>query len=128
MRRPRPTPSSRCSAERGRGGLVPIDFRDQANRRTYSDREADASWRAAVAALVDPRGAHVVDVGCGGGTYLRAWHDLGAATVTGVDSSAPILQAARESHGHLPGVSFQQGDAAVSGLDAGRADIVFERA
>src|SRR4051795_4431315 len=128
MRRPRPTPSSRCSAERGRGGLVPIDFRDQANRRTYSDREADASWRAAVAALVDPVGAHVVDIGCGGGTYLRAWHDLGAATVTGVDSSSPILDSARESHGHLPGVAFQLGDAADTGLDDAVADVVFERA
>jgi 2-polyprenyl-3-methyl-5-hydroxy-6-metoxy-1,4-benzoquinol methylase len=80
---------------------MPIDFRDPANRRSYSDREADASWRDAVLALVDPVGAHVVDIGCGGGTYLRAWHDLGAATVTGVDSSEPILDEARESHGHL---------------------------
>jgi SAM-dependent methyltransferase len=107
---------------------VPINFRDPANRRTYSDREADASWQEAVTALVDPAGAHVVDVGCGGGTYLPAWHDLGAAAVTGVDSSAPILEAARESHGHLSGVSFQLGDAADTGLDATSADIVFERA
>src|SRR3954469_3445310 len=117
MRRPRPTSSSRCSAERGCGGFVPIDFADPANRRTYSDREADASWRDAVAALVDPAGAEVVDVGCGGGTYLRAWHARGAATVPGVDSSSPILDAARESHGHLPGVSLHQGDAADTGLD-----------
>jgi len=107
---------------------VPIDFRDPANRRTYSDREADGSWRDAVLALVDPAGAHVVDIGCGGGTYLRAWHDLGATDVTGVDSSEPILDAARESHGPLPGVSFHQGDAADSGLDSESADVVFERA
>ena len=107
---------------------MPIDFRDPANRRTYSDREADPSWREAVVSLVDPVGAHVVDVGCGGGTYLRAWHDLGAAMVTGVDSSAPILDAARESHGQLSGISFQQGDAAATGLADGCADIVFERA
>src|SRR4051812_27556232 len=128
MRRPRPTSSSRCSAERGRGGFVPIDFGDPANRRTYSDREADQSWRDAVTALVDPVDAHVVDIGCGGGTYLRAWHDLRAATVTGVDSSEPILDSARESHGHLPGLSFQLGDAADTGLDAESADVVFERA
>jgi SAM-dependent methyltransferase len=105
-----------------------IDFRDPANRRTYSDREADASWREAVVRLVDPAGAQVVDIGCGGGTYLRAWHDLGAASVTGVDSSSPILEAARESHGHLTGVSFRLGDAADTGLDAAGADVVFERA
>jgi SAM-dependent methyltransferase len=105
-----------------------IDFHDPANRRTYSDREADASWRDAVTELVDPVGAHVVDIGCGGGTYLRAWHELGAANVTGVDSSQPILDEARESHGRLPGLSFRLGDAAHTGLDAGSADVVFERA
>jgi SAM-dependent methyltransferase len=107
---------------------VGIDFRDPTNRRTYSGREADASWRAAVAALVDPVSADVVDIGCGGGTYTRAWHELGAATVTGVDFSAPILAAARESLGDLPGVSFRPGDAAATGLPAGCADVVFERA
>jgi ubiquinone/menaquinone biosynthesis C-methylase UbiE len=107
---------------------VAIDFRDPANRRTYSDREADVSWREAVGELVDPVAADVVDVGCGGGTYTRAWHELGAASVTGVDSSAPILDAARESHGTLPGVSFRMGDAAATGLDGGCADVVFERA
>jgi ubiquinone/menaquinone biosynthesis C-methylase UbiE len=108
--------------------MTGIDFHDPANRRTYSDRAADASWRDAVVALVDPRGAQVVDVGCGGGTYLRAFHDLGAASVTGVDSSAPILEAARESHGQLPGVSFRRGDAADTGLADESADVVFERA
>jgi ubiquinone/menaquinone biosynthesis C-methylase UbiE len=108
--------------------LVGIDFHHAANRRTYSDREADASWRAAVTGLVDPAGADVVDIGCGGGTYTRAWHDLGAATVTGVDFSRPILDAARESHGDLAGVSFRLGTATATGLPDGCADLVFERA
>lgn len=107
---------------------MPIDFRDPANRRTYSDREADASWREAVVRLVDPAGAAVVDVGCGGGTYLRAWHELGAGAVTGVDSSGPILDEARAAHGRLPGVSFRLGDASATALPDGCADIVFERA
>jgi ubiquinone/menaquinone biosynthesis C-methylase UbiE len=107
---------------------VPIDFHDTANRSTYSGREADVSWREAALGLLDPAGADVVDVGCGGGTYTRAWHDLGAATVTGVDFSAPILDAARAGHGHLAGVSFQRGGAAATGLPDGCADVVFERA
>jgi ubiquinone/menaquinone biosynthesis C-methylase UbiE len=107
---------------------VPIDFHDTANRRTYSGREADASWRATAAALVDPAGAAVVDIGCGGGTYTRAWSELGAAGVTGVDFSEPILDAAREAHGDLPGVTFRPGGAAATGLPAGCADVVFERA
>jgi ubiquinone/menaquinone biosynthesis C-methylase UbiE len=105
-----------------------IDFHDARNRRTYSDREADASWRAAMRELVEVTGADVVDVGCGGGTYTRAWHDLGAATVTGVDFSRPILEAARESHGHLEGVTFRQGEAEATGLPDACADVVFQRA
>ncbi|TYP82724.1 class I SAM-dependent methyltransferase [Blastococcus xanthinilyticus] len=107
---------------------MPIDFHDAANRRTYSGRTADPSWAHAMPGLVDPAGAVVVDVGCGGGTYTRAWHDLGAARVVGVDSSAPILDAARDSHGDLPGVEFHPGDAAATGLPAGAADVVFARA
>ena len=72
---------------------MPIDFHDTANRSTYSGREADASWREAVVTLLEPAGAAVVDVGCGGGTYTRAWSELGAATVTGVDFSEPIPDA-----------------------------------
>jgi ubiquinone/menaquinone biosynthesis C-methylase UbiE len=107
---------------------VPIDFHDTANRTTYSGRAADDSWRKAVTALVDPAGAAVVDIGCGGGTYTRAWSELGAAGVTGVDFSEPILDAAREAHGDLPGVTFRSGEAAATGLPGGCADVVFERA
>jgi SAM-dependent methyltransferase len=107
---------------------VPIDFADPANRRTYSGREADATWSELIRSLVDPRGAVVVDIGCGGGTYTRAWSELGARRVVGVDSSAPVLDSAREDHGGLPGVEFRLGDAAATGLPAGEADVVFERA
>jgi hypothetical protein len=48
---------------------MPIDFHDSANRHSYSGREADVSWTAAVTELVEPAGTAVVDVGCGGGTY-----------------------------------------------------------
>ena len=33
-------------------------------------------------------------MGCGGGTCTRAWHELGAATLTGVDFSRSLLDAA----------------------------------
>ncbi|WP_104524978.1 class I SAM-dependent methyltransferase [Blastococcus atacamensis] len=105
-----------------------IDFHDVRNRTSYWGRPADPSWEAAIRELVDPVGAVVVDVGCGGGIYTRAWHDLGAAMVLGVDVSEPILAAARAEHGQLAGVDFRQGDAAATGLAEGCADIVFERA
>jgi SAM-dependent methyltransferase len=107
---------------------VPIDFHDPANQSTYSGRAADDSWREAVTQLVGPASGDVVDVGCGGGTYTRAWHELGAATVTGVDFSEPILEQARAEHRDLPGVTFRFGNAAATGLDDGSVDLVFERA
>ena len=107
---------------------MPIDFADPANRRSYSDRAADATWAELIRSLVDPDGAVVVDIGCGGGAYTRAWSELGARRVVGVDSSAPVLDSAREDHGGLPGVEFRRGDAAATGLPVGEADVVFERA
>jgi len=106
---------------------VPIDFTDPANRGTYSGRTADPSWHAAIGDLVDARGLTVADVGCGGGVYAHAWLDLGAARVVGVDSSEPLLGAARES-GDRPGLTFLAGDAAATGLAAESVDVVFQRA
>ena len=107
---------------------MPIDFSHPANRRSYSGRSADVSWTELVGSLVDREGAVVVDIGCGGGTYTRAWSELGAARVVGVDSSAPQLDSARAEHGSLPGVEFRLGDAADTGLTSGWADVVFARA
>lgn len=107
---------------------MPIDFQDAGNRRSYSGRDVDASWAEVVRGLVDPTGATVVDIGCGGGAYTRAWSRLGAARVVGVDSSGPLLESAREDHGGLPGIEFRPGDAAYTALPTRTADVVFERA
>lgn len=104
---------------------MPIDFADPANGDTYSGREADPSWAAAITDIVDPVGGHVVDLGCGGGTYARAWRTLGAH-VTAVDSSAPILESARRSS--PADIGFECASAEHTGLPDGRADIVFARA
>ena len=104
---------------------MPIDFEDPANGDTYSGREADPSWVAAITDIVDPVGAHVVDLGCGGGTYARAWHALGAH-VTAIGSSAPILESARRSS--PADIAFECASAERTGLPDGLADIVFARA
>jgi 2-polyprenyl-3-methyl-5-hydroxy-6-metoxy-1,4-benzoquinol methylase len=46
---------------------MPIDFQDGKNRSTYAKREADTTWRAQIAKLVDVMNKQVVDIGCGGG-------------------------------------------------------------
>ncbi|MFD7920436.1 class I SAM-dependent methyltransferase [Streptomyces sp. NPDC059740] len=107
---------------------MPIDFHDAANRLTYTRHRAGEDWARAVRAVAVPRGARVVDLGCGGGVYSGAWLDLGASEVVGVDFSAVMVDAAREHCGPRPGLTFRQGDAQATGLPDGRADIVFARA
>ncbi|MGN8244101.1 class I SAM-dependent methyltransferase [Cellulomonas soli] len=105
---------------------MPVDFHDPANALTYSGRNADPAWGRAVTSLVDATGRTVVDIGCGGGTYAREWLRLGASAVVGVDSSIPILGAARADA--PAGLELREGDAAATGLPGGRHDIVFARA
>ncbi|WP_088318987.1 bifunctional 2-polyprenyl-6-hydroxyphenol methylase/3-demethylubiquinol 3-O-methyltransferase UbiG [Kineosporia sp. R_H_3] len=105
---------------------MPVNFHDAAQARTYSDRDADPSWSEALLRLVDPRGLRAVDLGCGGGTYARELLRLGAAHVVGVDSSAPILDAARADA--PAGLDLVRADVAATGLPDGAADLVLSRA
>jgi ubiquinone/menaquinone biosynthesis C-methylase UbiE len=105
-----------------------IDFHAAANRNTYATRQADDGWQAAMRRLVDPAGKRIADIGCGGGIYSRAWREIGAQTVMGVDFSRAMADTARERLVGLDGLSFRQGDATATGLSSGSADIVFERA
>lgn len=107
-----------------------IDFHDRRNAGTYATREADDSWRRAIARFVDPTGLRVVDIGCGGGIYSTSLAQMGAAQVTGIDSSAQMVQDARhraEAAG-IPAVTFQQGSAERTGLPDVSADLVLQRA
>lgn len=107
-------------------GDMAVDFHDPALARTYSGRRADASWRTALLDVVDPAGRRCVDVGCGGGTYSAELLALGATSVVGVDSSAPILAQARVDVG--PGFSAVRADVTATGLPDGCADVVLSRA
>lgn len=107
---------------------MPIDFHAEANRLTYARREAGQEWARAISSVVAPRGARVVDVGCGGGVYCAAWLDLDAGSVVGVDFSAAMLSGARERHSPGPRLTFRQGEATATGLPDACADVVFARA
>jgi ubiquinone/menaquinone biosynthesis C-methylase UbiE len=107
---------------------MPIDFHDPRNAHTYDTRAADPTWTAAVTAIVAPESKRVLDIGCGGGVYARAFADLGAASVTGVDFSATMLESARALCAGLPQVTFRLGDALATGLPDAGADLVYERA
>lgn len=107
---------------------MPIDFHSEGIAGTYASRAADAAWKETIRAIIDPHGKSVADVGCGGGIYSRAWSDLGAASVIGVDFSARMVADATAASGNHPAVSFTQGDATNTGLPDASVDIVFERA
>ncbi|WP_067622235.1 class I SAM-dependent methyltransferase [Alicyclobacillus acidiphilus] len=107
---------------------MPINFHDEKNRGSYANRNADEAWKNLARTLVDPAGLRVADVGCGGGIYTRAWAELGAQEVIGVDSSPVMVEAAREQCSALANVSFVVGDAAATGLNDASVDLVFERA
>jgi ubiquinone/menaquinone biosynthesis C-methylase UbiE len=104
-----------------------IDFHSQRNRSTYTGRQADAGWVEAIRRIVDPSGKRAADIGCGGGIYSQAWHELGAEVV-GVDFSEQMVATAREQAAGLSRISFRQGDATATGLPAASRDVVFERA
>jgi 2-polyprenyl-3-methyl-5-hydroxy-6-metoxy-1,4-benzoquinol methylase len=107
---------------------MPIDFRDAANRLSYASRRADESWKSAIRSLIDASGLRIADIGCGGGIYARAWLELGAADVIGVDSSPVMVEAAREQNRAVTGLSFTIGDAAATRLPRQSVDVVFARA
>ncbi len=107
---------------------MPINFHDEANRNSYATRTADESWLNAMRSIANPQGLRVADIGCGGGIYSRAWLELGARHVVGVDSSRVMMDAARERASDNLSLAFQLGDAADTGLPDGSVDLAFERA
>lgn len=107
---------------------MPIDFQDERNRATYASRTADATWIDKINELVHVPGQNVIDVGCGGGIYSKAFAELGARQVVGVDFSEHILAAARENCREAGNVSFVKGTAYETSLPGGQYGIVMQRA
>ncbi len=107
---------------------MPINFHNKKHRFEYTERYADSSWRERMLRLLDPKGKHVLDIGCGGGIYTRAWAQLEALSVLGIDFSEDMIQTARDYSTNFPNVSYKVGNALSTGLEDQSYDIVFERA
>ena len=107
---------------------MPIDFHAENNRYTYATRSAAQDWMDAIAGLVQVEGKTVLDAGCGGGIYSRAWASLGAEQVIGIDFSEKMAHTAAELSGEAGNLAFVVADAAAAPLADETADIVFERA
>ncbi len=73
-----------------------LDFRLETPQQRYIDRRK----KDFILKLVAPRrGERLLDVGCGDGEHLRLFQNAGC-DVTGIDSSAPLLEVAQQKLGH----------------------------
>ena len=107
---------------------MPIDFHAERNRHTYTTRQADTSWVAAIEKIVDWEGKRVADIGCGGGIYSKALIEMGAIAVTGVDFSEEIVKGACENCRDYPTIQFVIGNALNTGLPGEAYNVILERA
>jgi arsenite methyltransferase len=92
-------------------------------------RAADPSQveirRRYLANLHLPLGAKAVEFGCGTGHVTRDLIEVaGAAEAIGIESSPVMITRAREQHSDVPGLKFQEGDAAITGMAARSIDLV----
>ncbi len=72
-----------------------------------------------------PEGARAVEFGCGTGHVTRDLIEIaGAAEAIGIEPSPVMIARAREQHSDVPGLKFQEGDAARTGMSARSIDLV----
>lgn len=105
-----------------------LNFHNEANRFSYSMREADPTWILKILELCNPNGKTVADIGCGGGIYSRALAEMRASKVVGIDFSEVQLKTAREASVDFPQIRFCIGEALNTGLNSEAFDLVLERA
>lgn len=103
-------------------------FHNPLLKEAYKAREATGSWRDKMLGFVQPEGWQVLDAGCGGGIYTRAWADLGAKQVTAMDFSEVMLSAAQEECHSYPQIVYHLGDMRNTHLATGTYDLIFSRA
>ena len=71
----------------------------------------DGRWRRAAVAAAEPRGADVLDIGCGTGDLSAEFRRAGAGSVIGADFSAAMLARARDKAAGKAGGGWLQADA-----------------
>lgn len=105
-----------------------FDFDQHGFDNSYAKRVAHADWMKAVIQWVDPAGKTVADIGCGGGIYARAFVEMGAHKVIGVEPSAQMRRNAQAYLHDLEKGEIVEGRAEETGLPSASVDIVFSRA
>ncbi|MHA6531258.1 methyltransferase domain-containing protein [Paenibacillus sp. BAC0078] len=107
---------------------MPIDFHDSSNKWSYTSRTAENRWIKMIEEYARLRGKRVLDLGCGGGIYSKALAAAGAERVTAMDFSQEMLEGAARNCAGLENISFVQGSALDTRLEADTFDLLLERA
>lgn len=105
-----------------------INFHDSSNRSTYASRTAEANWIQIIQEYVDIEGKNIVDLGCGGGIYSKVFAQSGAQQIIAMDFSIEMVKGAEENCKGLNNITFLQGNALETNLEAGMTDLLLERA
>ncbi|WP_404451549.1 methyltransferase domain-containing protein [Virgibacillus necropolis] len=106
-----------------------INFHDQTNKRSYTTRNADASWIELMKKIIRTKSVeHALDIGCGGGIYSKALAKMGIQEVTGIDFSVTMIDGAKENCRNYNQINFQVGNAFKTELPDKNFDLVIERA
>lgn len=105
-----------------------INFHHPKDRLTYAKRKADVTWIELIEKIVHAKGKKILDIGCGGGIYTKAFAEMKALQVTGLDFSKKMLQTAQEYCQDYNNIDFITGNALKTGLPSDQYDIVLERA
>ena len=106
-----------------------MDFQSDHNRATYTTRNADDSWKEIISELVPIKNiSKALEIGCGGGIYLKALSDMGVPSVTGLDFSKAILAGAQENCKNYKNIALKYGNALHTGLEDNRFNLLLERA
>lgn len=95
------------------------------------DHQLEPLGRRAMGELHLVGGEHILDIGCGTGQTSLALAEAvgGQGSVTGVDISLPLLDAAnrRAAKSGVANASFLEADVQTAAFDAGRFDAAFSR-
>lgn len=83
-------------------------FNYQAMRHTFTDNERFHRWAAYVDRLHPVAGSAFLSSGCGMGGSLLAYHDAGAATVTGTETDSRHVRFSRLRVAEVPGAAVHQ--------------------
>lgn len=104
------------------------DKREQFNyaqmRHTFLDNDRFHRWARVVAHYRTVRGARFLSSGCGFGGSLLAYHDAGAASVTGVEIDADYAELAHLRLAHLPSGAVHRVHDETLPFDDGAFDII----